>query len=105
MSREIRKEGIRVGFEIVDIETGETGWLAHVKNKSGPKVGRYRVNLNDIEEIGAKAILNAVEKQDVIALDEIGPMELFSAKFKEASQRALDSQKLVSRSRPPESPR
>ena len=31
----------------------------------------------------------------MVAIDEIGPMELFSAKFKEAAKRALNSSKLV----------
>jgi nucleoside-triphosphatase len=36
-----------------------------------------------------------VEKCEVIAMDEVGPMELFSEKFKEAAWKALDSRKLV----------
>jgi nucleoside-triphosphatase len=39
--------------------------------------------------------LDAVENCDVIAIDEIGPMELFSEKFREATRKALDSGKLV----------
>ena len=31
----------------------------------------------------------------MVVIDEIGPMELFSAKFKEAAKRALNSSKLV----------
>ena len=36
-----------------------------------------------------------VEKCDVVAIDEIGPMELFSQKFKQAVKQALESKKLV----------
>jgi nucleoside-triphosphatase len=95
ISRENRREGSRVGFEIVDIATGKVGCLAQVDEEGGPRIGRYRVNLTDLEMIGAKAILDAIENQDVVAIDEIGPMELFSPKFRETSQKALDSQKLV----------
>ena len=35
------------------------------------------------------------EKCDVIAIDEIGPMELYSQKFKQAVEQALGSKKLV----------
>jgi nucleoside-triphosphatase len=36
-----------------------------------------------------------VENCDVIAIDEIGPMELFSEKFKEAVRKTLESRRLV----------
>jgi nucleoside-triphosphatase len=95
ISREVREGGTRVGFEILDLGSSKRGWLAHVNQKSGPQVGRYRVNIADLNAIGAQAILDAVENCDVIAIDEIGPMELFSEKFKEAALKALDSGKPV----------
>lgn len=95
LSREIRSCGARVGFEILDLSSGRHGWLAHVDQKSGPQVGKYRVNLEDLNSIGAEAIVRAVENFDVVAIDEIGPMELFSEKFKEAVKRAVKSGKPV----------
>jgi len=95
ISREVRTCGSRVGFEISDISNGRRGWLAHVNQKQGPQVGRYRVNLEDLNHIGADAIIKAVENFDVIAIDEIGPMELRSEKFKDAVKKAIGSGKLV----------
>ena len=95
LSREVREGGARVGFEILDLNSGSRGWLAHVDQRVGPQVGKYRVNMEDLDLIGAKAIADAVEKCHVIAIDEIGPMELFSGKFKEAARKALDSRKPV----------
>ncbi len=95
ISCEVRKGGTRVGFEILDLNSGRRGWLAHVNQKSGPQIGRYRVNIQDLNSIGAEAISAAVESCDVIAIDEIGPMELFSEKFKDATRKALESCKLV----------
>ena len=95
VSREVREGNVRVGFEILDLTNSKHGWLAHVNQKNGPQVGKYHVNLDDLEEIGAKAIIDAAEKCDVVAVDEVGPMELFSLKFKHAVEKALDSQKLV----------
>jgi nucleoside-triphosphatase len=95
VSREVRKGGVRVGFEIVDFETGRRGWLAHVNQPAGPQVSKYRVNLNDLNVIGAGSILNAVANADVVVVDEIGPMELFSPAFKEAVARAMTSEKPV----------
>jgi nucleoside-triphosphatase len=95
ISREAREGGTRVGFEILDLSSGRRGWLAHVNQKSGPQVGKYRVNLEDLNSIGAQAVTEAVENCDVVAVDEVGTMELFSAKFKEAVQKALESRKPV----------
>jgi nucleoside-triphosphatase len=95
ISREVREGGARVGFEILDLNSSRRGWLAHVNQKSGPQVGKYRVNIEDLNGIGAQAIFDAVENCDVIAIDEIGPMELFSEKFEEATRKALESRKLV----------
>ncbi len=95
LSREAREKGMRVGFEIQDLAGGKRGWLAHVNQKQGPSVGKYHVNLTELEGVGAQAIAEAVEHADVIVIDEIGPMELFSEKFKETAKKALESEKLV----------
>jgi len=51
--------------------------------------------MEDLNAIGAEAIAEAAEKCDIIAIDEIGPMELFSEKFKQATRKALESRKPV----------
>lgn len=95
ISREIRVEGVRVGFQVLDLKTDRKGWLAHVTEKQGPHVGRYTVNLEDLDGIGVEAISNALTDSDVIVIDEIGPMELCSLKFKEIVAKAIESSKLV----------
>ena len=91
--REVREAGARVGFEIVDLSTGARGWLAHVNQPTGPKIGKYRVNLTDLEVIGVGAILNAIQNVDILAVDEIGPMELSSNAFSNALIEAVESNK------------
>jgi len=93
ISREVREGGFRVGFEIMDFSTGQRGWLAHVNQPTGPQVSKYRVNLVDLNAIGVNSILNAVKNADVIIVDEIGPMELFSQAFREAVVQAIESKK------------
>lgn len=93
ISREIRERGVRIGFEIIDIYTEQRGWLAHVNQPKGPQVSKYRVNLDNLKTIGANSILNAIKKANIVAVDEIGPMELFSPAFKEAVVQALESNK------------
>jgi nucleoside-triphosphatase len=95
VSREVREGGVRVGFEIEDLASGKRGWLAHVNQKSGPRVGKYRVCLSDLEEVGVAAIETAVNDCGVIAIDEVGPMELYSLRFKQAVAKTLESAKPV----------
>ena len=91
--REVREAGVRVGFEIVDLSTGARGWLAHVNQSTGPKIGKYRVNMTDLEVIGVGAVLDAVKRADILAVDEIGPMELSSTAFNNALVKAVESNK------------
>jgi len=91
ISREVREQGTRVGFEITDFHTGQKGWLAHIRQPSGPQVSKYRVNLEDLKNIGVNSILNAIKNADVIIVDEVGPMELFSQAFKDAILQAVES--------------
>lgn len=93
-SPEIKIEGKREGFALVDILTGEKGILAS-KNASGPMVGRYAVNINDIDKIGVRAIEQALKSSEYILIDEIGPMEIKSQKFIKTVQKALSSSRIV----------
>jgi nucleoside-triphosphatase len=95
LSRDVRISGSRVGFEVTDLNTDKKGWLASVHQERGPKVGKYRVDIDDLNEVGVKAILEACGKLDVAVIDEIGPMELFSEQFREAVKKAVESKKLV----------
>ncbi|MCD6342098.1 MAG: NTPase [Thaumarchaeota archaeon] len=89
---EIREQGRRIGFSIKRISGGE-GILAHVKFGNGPRHGKYTVNLIDLENIGVSAILDGIERAEVVIVDEVGPMELYSEKFKKAVGRLLSSNK------------
>jgi len=93
LTGEIREHGIRVGFSLEDLVTHEKGTLAHVNLQEGPRVGKYRVNLHDIEGIGVRAIERAVRDSDVVIADELGPMELFSTPFIQAVENGLASRK------------
>jgi len=95
ISREARSCGARVGFEIVDFRTERRGWLAHTNQPTGPGIGRYRVNLSDLNTIGVSSILEAAKNADIVVVDEIGPMELLSSDFKEAVSNALNSSKML----------
>jgi len=90
ITREIRKAGRRLGFAVIDVATGREGVLAHVHLAEGPRLGRYRVNLEDLEEVGAGAIERAIEECELVVVDEVGPMELKSPRFIAAVTHALE---------------
>jgi nucleoside-triphosphatase len=92
---EIREEGKRTGFNIIDIASRQKGILASIYNTKGPNVGRYRVNLDEIHDVGVSALKNAMETSDYILIDEIAPMELASSSFSQAVWEVMESQKPV----------
>jgi nucleoside-triphosphatase len=89
ISKEIREGSERVGFELINISTGDRGVLAHIK-ALGPSIGKYKVNLKGIEEVAAHSIEEALTKKNILIIDEIGPMELLSKRFVDAVDRAFE---------------
>ena len=94
-TREVRHGGARIGFDIIDILTGEESILARVGQKQGPRVGKYIVYVSELESKGVKAIEQAVKTCDVVVVDEIGPMELKSSLFVKAVENLLQIDKPV----------
>ena len=90
---EIREGGSRIGFKMVDIMTGEERILAHVNQRDGPQVSRYRVNVANVDKLSEAAIGRALREADFVVIDEIAPMELYSDGFGRAVREALDSPK------------
>ena len=95
ITREERRGNRRVGFKIVSLGDNKEDYLASIWFRDGPRVSKYVVNLKALESIGVKAIIRALEASDVIVIDEIGPMELFSSIFQDEVLKALDSKKAV----------
>ena len=93
-TQEIREGGIRKGFKIITLDSKE-GILAHVNVKSPYRVSKYKVNIKDLEEIGVNAIFEALKKNKICIIDELGKMELYSEKFKKVVLAALDSKNKV----------
>ena len=88
-TREIRDKRRRVGFSITTLD-GRRGILAHIDIRSPYNVGKYGINLQDIDKIAVPAMIPASENL-VILVDEIGKMECFSKIFRRTLTKALDS--------------
>ncbi len=92
---EVREAGRRVGFEVADIATGEKDMLAHINLKGAPRIGKYGVNLGALERVGVEAVSRALSEGRFVIIDEIGPMELLSARFVEVVERVFSSDRGV----------
>jgi len=64
--------------------------LAHERIKSKARVGKYGVNLKDLDEIAVPSIIPSSPDR-IIVIDEIGKMECFSTLFRETLLQALSS--------------
>ncbi|RLE48781.1 MAG: hypothetical protein DRJ31_06495 [Candidatus Methanomethylicota archaeon] len=93
MCPEVRTGFEREGFKVIDLESKKEGWLASKKFKVGPRIGRYIVNVHDLENIGVEAVRKALSEADIVAVDEVGPMELKSKAFEKIIDDLLNSEK------------
>lgn len=93
-TEEVREKGQRVGFSLITLD-GKRSLLAHLKTKSPYRVGRYGVDIDTFEAIGVESIRKAISTNDIIIIDEIGRMELFSRKFREVVPQALKTGRVV----------
>ena len=94
VTREIREKGERKGFRIITLDKRE-GVLAHVDIKGGLKVGRYAVNLEDLERVGVDSVVRALKDCDLVVIDEVGKMELMSDRFREVVEIAARGDKAL----------
>jgi nucleoside-triphosphatase len=84
-TEEIAGPGGRKGFRLITLDGRET-LMAHVelRGQGRPRVGRYGVDVAAIEEVGVQALLRALQRGQIVVIDEIGKMELFCGPFKSA---------------------
>ena len=89
-TEEIRERGLRLGFRIVTLD-GKEDVFAHVNFKTQERLGKYGLDLSPLETIGIEAVRKAVRARELTVIDEIGPMEIRSAIFREVVNEALNS--------------
>jgi nucleoside-triphosphatase len=89
-TEEIRSAGRREGFALVTLD-GRRATLASVRIRGPHRVSRYGVDVTALESLGLPALDDATPASKLLIIDEIGKMELFSQRFREAVLRALDA--------------
>jgi nucleoside-triphosphatase len=89
-TEELRERGCRVGFKIVTLDATEAVF-AHINLKTSERLGKYGLDLGALENVGVATIRQAVQNRHFVVIDEMGPMEVRSAIFRDAVKEALDS--------------
>jgi len=93
-TEEIRSQGVREGFRLVTLD-GHIATLAHTNIHSQYRVSKYGVDIHSLDNVGVSALNRAAEECDLIVVDEIGKMELFSDNFRQAILHIIESGKRV----------
>lgn len=93
-TEEIRQQGTRLGFKLVTLD-GKEATLAHTEFNKRFRVGKYGVDVSAMDKVGVPALREAAEQCDLVIIDEIGKMELFSSAFREAVQEIIGGGKRV----------
>jgi nucleoside-triphosphatase len=93
-TEEIKEGSKLVGFTLKTLD-GKEGVLAKKGLASSVKLNKYGIDVGVLETLGAAALQTALVAKEVIVIDEIGSMELFSDKLSEALLNCLASSKRV----------
>jgi len=88
-TEEIRTQGVRQGFRLVTLD-GEEAVLAHVSIRSPYRVSKYGVDTNALDRVGVPSLRRAARQRELVIIDEIGKMELFSSDFREAVSEIIE---------------
>jgi len=84
LTPEVRKEGNRIGFDFEDINSKAKGKLARIGNYNTKyKLGRYCIFIEEFEKLISNLEDIVFLKRELLVIDEIGKMELFSKKFQD----------------------
>jgi nucleoside-triphosphatase len=83
----------KTGFTVRNLLTGEKEVFASTEYESKIMVGKMGLDLEKLEKVGVNALKEAIEKCDIIVIDEVGKMEVESEAFVEAVKETLEADK------------
>lgn len=89
-TRTILDGGQRVGFEVVDIITGDSAVMAHRDIDSRTRILGYGIDPTALDKIGVAAIQRTIDECEILVIDEIGKYSVESEAFVKAVREGLD---------------
>ena len=87
---DVRRDNERIGFSINTLD-GRSGRLAEVGFRSRHRLGKYGIDMVSFESVALNALEEAITREQLVVIDEIGFMEIKSKRFQQLVIRALDS--------------
>ncbi|MFX1375316.1 MAG: nucleoside-triphosphatase [Promethearchaeota archaeon] len=92
LTPEVREGNHRIGFDVEEINTKKREKLARISSSNSKyHLGNYSVYIKNFEEIISKLEKVQFREGDLIIVDEIGKMELFSIKFRDFITKIFNS--------------
>ena len=89
-TQEMRSAGKRVGFELLTLD-GQQSVFAHVDIRGRHRIGKYGVDIGVLDQLAVPVLYQGIEEIGLIVIDEIGPMEILSPRFRQAVLDVFDS--------------
>lgn len=93
-TEEVRNDFDRIGFDCVSLD-GKRQRIADVNLQGDIRIGRYGINVKAFEEFALQTISNYSNRNKIIIIDEIGPIQLLSTKFKQEIGNILSGNNCV----------
>ncbi len=96
ITNEIREKGKRIGFNIMTLSGLEYPLASKLNHSSKYRVSSYGVYVENIDKIINQLELEMQNSDyDIVIIDEIGRMELFSGPFKRFLENCLDTKEVL----------
>ncbi len=92
LTPEVREHGNRIGFDAVDIYSGEKSPLARVGHFNTKfRLGKYNIFIDQFDRLLEKSLNLDGKTVDLVVIDEIGKMELFSEIFQDLIRKIFNN--------------
>jgi len=87
------ENGERVGFKVINFQSGEEAVMAHKNIDSRMRVLGYGINTEALDIVAVPAIQEAMDDYEVLVIDEIGKFSVESEAFVEIVRKAIEIDK------------
>jgi len=89
ITKEVKEGNRRIGFKFIDLDNGYEDWLANIHGKTDYTIGKYKVFINKLNQY-LEDFRRRLDKYEIVIIDEIGPMEMLSNKFRKIVNLSLN---------------
>nr|MDO8109111.1 NTPase [Candidatus Sigynarchaeota archaeon] len=85
--------GQRIGFKVTRVDGSKEATFASINLSTKARIGKYAVDVDRFESVALPMLDPG--RADLVVIDEIGKMEMFSAQFKQKVLACLDTGRVL----------